>query len=333
MAKKVSAAAFVAFLKERLAAKDGYIMGAVGQAPKTLSDWYFSGQYSGSELKKALYWRENAQRVWDCNGLAEGFYKDQTGTSINTRARNNYSEWCDPRGTGSIPAAYRAPGAAVFKKSSYIHHVGFLVEPVNADRPGGDWYIIEAKGVMYGVIRSKLSVGGWNCWGWMTKYFDYDAVTPEQESAVLGSRLLKKGASGSDVKTLQELLIRLGYALSKYGADGDFGGETEDALRALQAALGLTADGRYGEETHAALMAKIEDGAEETSEAETLTRVVCTASSAANVRSGPGTSYSVLTVVRRGDVLDSTAVAENGWRCVRVNDGLGWISPKMCEVK
>ena len=335
MAVQVRAADFAAFLKKRLAAKDGYIMGAIGQNPKSLSDWYFTGQYSGSQLDKALYWKANAERVWDCNGLAEGYYKDTAGVNINTRARNNYSEWCDPKGSGSIPAAYRVPGAAVFKKSSYIHHVGFLIEPVNPDKPSGDWYVIEAKGVMYGVVKTKLNGGGWNYWGLMTKYFDYgDAAAALTQPFALGGRLLKKGASGSDVKLLQEALLKLGYALPVYGADGDFGSETEAALRALQAALGISADGMYGDETHAALMAELEHGEETVaSEPAAVTQLVCTAARSAYVRTGPGTDYSILTVVRADDVLDSTAAAENGWRCVAVNGGFGWISPKMCRVK
>ena len=334
MAVQVCAADFVAFLKKRLAAKDGYIMGAIGQNPKSLSDWYFTGQYSGSQLEKALYWKAHAERVWDCNGLAEGYYKDTAGVNINTRARNNYSEWCDPKGSGAIPAAYRVPGAAVFKKSSYIHHVGFLIEPIDPDKPSGDWYVIEAKGVMYGVVRTKLNGGGWNYWGLMTKYFDYgDAVAALTQSFALGGRLLKKGASGSDVRLLQESLLKLGYALPAYGADGDFGSETESALRALQAALGVTADGMYGDETHAALMAELEHNEEKSpAEPAAVTRIICTAARSAYVRSGPGTDSSILTIVHTGDVLDSTAVADNGWRCVNINGGVGWISPKMCEV-
>lgn len=39
----------------------------------------------------------------DCNGIAEGGYQKETGVNINARARNNYSSWCNPKGTGKIP--------------------------------------------------------------------------------------------------------------------------------------------------------------------------------------------------------------------------------------
>ena len=177
MSEKVSAAAFAAFLKQRLAAKDGYIMGAKGQNPKNWAEnsWWFT-QYSGEKKKKALYWRANAPRVWDCAGLAEGYYKDMTGVDVNTRARYIYSGWCSQKGTGAIPAQHRVPGAAVFIYSASageISHVGYLVEPLDAKNPAGDWWVIEARGVMYGVVKTKLSARGWNRWGLMDKYFDY----------------------------------------------------------------------------------------------------------------------------------------------------------------
>ena len=334
MRTKVSAAAFAAFLKERLAAKDGYILCATGQDPKTLSSWWFSGQYSGKQLEKALYWKEHAQRVWDCNGLAEGYYRDMTGVDVNTRCRYNYSDWCDPRGSGVIPAGYRMPGAAVFKKGSYIHHVGFLVEPVDADRPDGDWYVIEARGVMYGVVRTKLLSGGWTHWGLMTRYFEYAEPDSGNGSCALGDRLLKKGCRGEDVAQLQQIMIDMGYDLPKYGADGDFGAETEAALKKLQAALDVEVDGKYGDESHAALMARLEmDAAEENEEDAAgeaqAVRIRVSAAVSAYVRSGPAKSCSVVSVARGGMEFDSAAIAENGWRMVEINGKTGWISPKM----
>lgn len=201
MAIKVSAAAFVQFLIERWKAGDGYIMGATGQNPRNWSptSWWFT-QYSGSQRTKALQWRARAPRVWDCNGLAEGYYKDQTGKDINARARNNYASWCSPKGTGTIPVKYRVPGAAIFHHNGlYIHHVGFLVAPVTPGRPEGDWWVIEAKGVMYGVVRTRLSARKWNRWGHMTKYFDYSGmavdVKPGAQITVTGGTVnVRKGA-------------------------------------------------------------------------------------------------------------------------------------------
>ena len=82
--------------------------------------------------------------------------------------------------------------------------------------------------------------------------------TPASEYT-LGTRTLKRGSKGTDVKALQEFLLQLGYNLPQYGADGDFGGETETALKLFQARGGLAQDGVYGSDTHKALMDAVAD--------------------------------------------------------------------------
>lgn len=330
---------FVEGLRAALKRKDGYIMGATGQDPKkwSVTSWWYT-QYSGKQKEKALYWREHAARVWDCNGMAEGLYKDYTGIDINTKARYNYSQWCDPKGTGEIPEQYRVPGAAVFIHSSssgYITHVGYLDEPTG----DGDWYVIEARGVMYGVVRTRLSERGWNRWGLMTKYFEYDGEY-EAPEAELGARLLKRGMSGDDVKELQELLMQLGYELPRYGADGDYGDETVSAVTAFQRQAGLTADGIYGAQTHKALMAAtdvtdepdIDDAQPDDDDARYEHTLRISADGRWNVRSGPGTEYGIVTVVSAGAKFEHIATAYNGWHCIRLTDAVGWVSDKCGEV-
>ena len=57
---------------------------------------------------------------------------------------------------------------------------------------------------------------------------------------------LSKGDTGAAVKTMQTMLIAVGYSCGASGADGQFGNDTDNALRAFQSAEGLTADGCYG---------------------------------------------------------------------------------------
>lgn len=77
-------------------------------------------------------------------------------------------------------------------------------------------------------------------------------TTPAEEAP---RTILKRGMKGEDVRRLQQRLIELGYALPKYGADGEYGSETATAVKAFQRDRNLTADGIAGEATLAALYA------------------------------------------------------------------------------
>ena len=66
-------------------------------------------------------------------------------------------------------------------------------------------------------------------------------------SATTAPSSLKLGASGNDVKRMQQQLKTLGYYTGS--VDGDFGQNTELAVKAFQQANGLTADGKAGKYT------------------------------------------------------------------------------------
>jgi hypothetical protein len=330
MAVKISINKFVEFLTNRQLAKDGYILGATGQNPAkwATNSWWFT-QYSGSQKEKALYWRSHAKRVWDCNGLAEGFYKDVTGIDINTKARYNYSGWCSVKGTGKVPNKHKVPGLAVFmgKTASTITHVGYLVAPVEKSMPEGDWYVIEARGVEYGVVKTNLNSRNWNYWGYMDKYFDYsnhDEVPNPESDKSFGYRTLRKGNTGSDVKELQTVLIKAGYNLPKYGADADFGDETLSAVKSFQKDNNLTVDGIVGKQTYAALD-KIED-----KPSNTKSRVVVVGDKV-NVRAAGNKSADLLFTAKKGEEYEHVST-KNNWHEIKTEKGKGWISGNYSKV-
>lgn len=65
---------------------------------------------------------------------------------------------------------------------------------------------------------------------------------------------MQKGSKGEITKLVQERLISLGFSCGKYGADGDFGNGTLEAVIKFQKANGLIADGIVGEKTWSKLL-------------------------------------------------------------------------------
>lgn len=113
-----------------------------------------------------------------------------------------------------------------------------------------------------GVFRKSYRRGSWNIVGygrpkWASGEQDAPAEKKEDEKKLdMQVRMLKRGMKGADVKTLQAALIAYGYSCGAAGADGDFGGGTEAALRKFQAKFSLGADGIAGRGTWGKLLGK-----------------------------------------------------------------------------
>ena len=107
-----------------------------------------------------------------------------------------------------------------------------------------------------GVQITALTARNWLKHGFLP-YVDYN--TKEEPKAYISVNLevLKKGSKGAEVKTLQRLLKSLGYN-GKDGKvlaiDGDFGSNTDYALRSYQGYKGLEVDGCCGRLTWSALL-------------------------------------------------------------------------------
>ena len=98
-----------------------------------------------------------------------------------------------------------------------------------------------------GVEYSKTLNKKWEVWG-VPACVSGDVPDPGEKKP-----MLRKGSTGTYVTLLQEMLIQRGYSLPKYGADGKFGNETLEAVKAFQQANGLNPDGICGPATWAAL--------------------------------------------------------------------------------
>ena len=81
-----------------------------------------------------------------------------------------------------------------------------------------------------------------------------EPVPVQVEYEVMQVRVLRRGMTGADVKTLQAALIAYGFPCGAAGADGDFGAGTEAALKQFQTRYSLGADGIAGKGTWGKLL-------------------------------------------------------------------------------
>lgn len=253
---------------------------------------------------------------------------DKSANGMFSYAKSRGMDW------GTIDTLPEIVGLALHKDG----HVGYYV---------GDGYAVEWRGFSYGCVKTRVSARGWKYW-YKLPFIDYGEGTADgsTDACALGSRLLKKGMVGSDVKALQELLMQLGFDLPKYGTDADFGAETEKAVIAFQKKAGIKADGKYGAETHEALMDAVADDDEGKKEDEpeestpetdapaepkpvgTTVVIVAEGGGKVNIRVGNDTGYKRITTVPAGTTFEWVAAAANGWNAVAVGGQVGWVSGK-----
>ena len=128
---------------------------------------------------------------------------------------------------------------------------------------------VGSKGDLVKLVQLMLNENGYNCgtadgiFGTNTekavekyqraKGLSVDGIVGNNTYAKLfADSLLKNGSRGELVKQCQTMLNQKGYSAGS--ADGIFGSNTEKAVKALQSASGLTADGKVGKNTWTALV-------------------------------------------------------------------------------
>ena len=275
------------------------------------------------------------------NGTVEAIGTDKTFSNVYgshgcpDKSANGMFEWAKSKGAewGTIDTLPEIPGLALRKDG----HVGYYV---------GNGYAVEWMGFNYGCVKTRVKDRPWTHW-YKLPFIDYGDTSGAEkavEGAVnytLGSRLLKHGSVGTDVKALQELLNQLGASLS---VDSEYGDQTERAVKAFQKKQSLKQDGLYGEKTHAALMAAVSDddtgrqgdhpAEAETDPAEPVTKVIIVSEGGkVNIRKGNSTAYGVVTTAAPGTTLDYVAAAANGWNAVVVSGQVGWVSGKYSRIQ
>ena len=78
---------------------------------------------------------------------------------------------------------------------------------------------------------------------------DSDDKDTAGDTVDIAMSILKKGSKGTEVKTLQTLLVGYGYRIGTAGVDGDFGSMTLEAVKEYQRNNHIVIDGVVGKET------------------------------------------------------------------------------------
>lgn len=138
--------------------------------------------------------------------------------------------------------------------TSGASHIGIVQKVVN-----GVIYVIEGNYSASVKIR-QIKVNGRYIRGFAVPKYDKPQGANVQTNTATGAKVsieldvLRKGATGAQVKTLQRLLLANGISLGKWGCDGSFGNATDTAVKAFQKKKGLAQDGSVGALTWGALL-------------------------------------------------------------------------------
>ena len=136
--------------------------------------------------------------------------------------------------------------------------------------------------------------------------------------------ILNFGDRGDAVESLQNNLIELGYSCGTFGADGDFGIATRNAVMEFQKKSGISVDGIAGHQT----LTAIETALKNKNESNGTGKLVRITADVLNVRDGAGTNYRIISTIRKNSI--KTVIEESdGWGKI-TNPG-GWISSQYYE--
>lgn len=224
--------------------------------------------------RQATYKKHIAQGkiCTDCAGLIKGYYWEQNGVvkykrnGLPDKGSNAMYNAATVKGliSDGMP---EIPGLLVWADGK--GHVGVYV---------GGGQVVEARGFEYGIQKNALASRSFKYWG-LCPYIKYTAqeiataksamdgkTTAATSSTSNTSKVtitkadttmptIRKGSQGTAVKVLQRMLMAAGCTLPRYGADGDCGSETVEAVKAFQTTHNMTVDGICGPLTWAALAA------------------------------------------------------------------------------
>lgn len=198
-------------------------------------NYYSSHGWKRADYDLATASFRDADYATDCQGLCDAYLTYECNEKTDINAHMNYTEWCTEKGKISEIARPYVIGEAVFyynKNTGKMTHVGWIC----GSNKNGEPLVVEARGLRYGVVVTKLSERPWTHRGLMTKKFNYES---EDDMTMDKPIVLAKTSpmmQGEGIKQLQKALNALGYKDDKgcnLDEDGKCGNCTMQAITAF----------------------------------------------------------------------------------------------------
>lgn len=213
------------------------VSGKAGQYPAWYTKTRINNAFAPHYGKNPPYWG------FDCVGLVKGVLWGWEANPAKVNGGAVYASQGVPDISADTMIARCTDVSADFSSPSVGEfvwmkgHCGVYV---------GDGKVVESTPKWKnGVQITALTARKW-CKHGKLPYLEYEEVS---DTVMLEMSVLKRGTVGAQVKTIQRLLLSMGYDLGRYGADGDFGSKTDAAVRSYQKSNGLTVDGTVGKNT------------------------------------------------------------------------------------
>ena len=197
-------------------------------------------------------------RCGDCRGFVKWIIQMITGFVLYgdtvSAQWNHKANWCVKGQFGVDPVPQNVLVNVFIKNGSgKWTHTGFYYNGSTCECSSGVQYFQTMKKNRW----THWAVAACFASGWQQSEQPTEPPKePEKqpEKGLTVNKTIRKGDKGELVKYAQTLLMQKGFALPKYGADGDYGSETVNAVKAFQKANGLSADGVIGVKTWAKLL-------------------------------------------------------------------------------
>ena len=228
-----------------------YLYGTVWtQTTKQALDWKYNDYYGNPDKCNPPMSREEYDKLtggWrpidhatDCQGLLDAYMRlecDEPTMDIN--ADMNYKYWCEDKGKLSEIDRPYVIGEAVFmaNASGKMTHVGWVCGFTDS----GHALVMEARGIRYGVVITRLSARGWTHRGLMLNKFDY--TEPQPAPTKVRFAVESPYQRGMAFKKMQDALDDAGYTDAdgnRLEIDGVWGVKSQQAFDALVADYAVT---------------------------------------------------------------------------------------------